>query len=95
MSVYPVSGSIRKTAPELSPLFADLAGYPPALIQVGANEILYADAEQLAQRMQQAGCCCELQCYEDMWHVFQMFPIPKAFAAIAAVPAFLLDYWKE
>lgn len=83
------------SAPELSPLFADLAGYPPALIQVGANEILYADAEQLAQRMQQAGCCCELQCYEDMWHVFQMFPIPKASAAIAAVPAFLLEYWKE
>lgn len=82
-------------APELSPLFADLTGYPPTLIQVGSNEILYSDAERLAQAMQQAGCSCELQCCEEMWHVFQMFPIPKASAAIAAVPIFLLDYWKD
>lgn len=89
------AGNTPYAVPELSPLFADLTGYPPALIQAGTNEILYSDAERLAERLTAAGCTCVFQAYEDMWHVFQMFPTKKAAAAIRAIPSFLLENWKR
>lgn len=89
------AGATPYAVPELSPLFADLTGYPPALIQVGTHEILYSDAEQLAGRLTAAGCTCVFQAYEDMWHVFQMFPTKKAAAAIRMIPSFLLENWKR
>ena len=41
--------------PQLSPLFGDFTGFPPTLIQVGSNEILYSDSATLRQRMTAAG----------------------------------------
>ena len=41
--------------PTLSPLFADLAGLPPVHIFQGGYDILAADAQVLASRLQQAG----------------------------------------
>ena len=74
----------------LSPLFGDLAGFPPTLIQVGGNELLYSDSERLAQRMQAAGVPCRLEEWTEMWHVFQMLPIKKAAEAMEHVGRFLL-----
>lgn len=76
--------------PMLSPLFGDLAGFPPTLIQVGGNELLYSDSERLAQRMQAAGVPCRLEEWTEMWHVFQMLPIKKAAEAMEHVGRFLL-----
>lgn len=78
-------------SPELSPLFGDFTGFPPTLIQVGTHEILFSDAERLQQAMEQAGCVCRLDVWEDMWHVFQMFPTRKAAAAMAEMGRFLLE----
>ena len=39
---------IERRDPLISPLFADLAGFPPLLIQVGSAETLLADATRLA-----------------------------------------------
>ncbi|MGP3919310.1 alpha/beta hydrolase [Nonomuraea sp. 10N515B] len=44
-----VAGSDR-SAPEASPIFADLTGLPPLLIQVGSSELLLDDAVRLAAR---------------------------------------------
>ena len=76
---------------DLSPLFADLAGFPPTLIQVGDHEILYSDAERLYLAMQRAGVPCRFEVSEGMWHVFQMFPIKKAAAAMENIARFLLE----
>lgn len=75
----------------LSPLFADFAGFPPALIQVGTHEILYSDSERLAERMKAAGCYCRLEVWENMWHVFQMAPAKKSAAAMESMAHFLLE----
>ena len=56
-----------------SPLDADLAGLPPILIQVGADEILLDDSRQLAARARTAGVTAECQVWDDMIHVFQWF----------------------
>ena len=58
--------------PAASPLFADLAGLPPTLIQVGTREILLSDAERLADRAAAAGGDVELELYEGLGHAFQL-----------------------
>ena len=49
------SGTAALTDPGVSPLFGDLAAFPPLLIQVGSEEILYSDAERFAQKAASAG----------------------------------------
>ena len=85
------AGGNELTSPLLSPLFGDYRGFPPTLVQVGSNEILYSDSLRLRERMQAAGVHCQLEVWEDMWHVFQMFPIRKAALAMEHIGQFLLD----
>lgn len=76
--------------PMLSPLFGNFEGFPPTLIQVGSNELLYSDSEQLRDRMRSAGVLCRMEEWKEMWHVFQMLPIKKAGEAMEHVGRFLL-----
>ena len=85
------AGGLDPSACLLSPLFADFAGFPPALIQVGTHEILYSDAERLAERMLAAGADCRLEVWENMWHDFQMYPSKTASNAIQNMAHFLLE----
>jgi epsilon-lactone hydrolase len=64
-------GSCAADHPACSPLFADLSGLPPMLIQVGSEEILLSDSLRLARRAQDAGCSVRLSRYDGMWHEFQ------------------------
>ena len=76
--------------PLASPLYADLAGLPPLLIQAGDRETVRDDAMMLAAKAKAAGVDAELGVFDGMIHVFQMFPeIPQAAEAIAAIAAFL------
>lgn len=76
--------------PLASPLFADLVGLPPMLIQVGTQEVLYDDAVALADRATRAGLEVELEIGEELIHVWQLFPItPEAIAATARIGRFL------
>ena len=75
--------------PAYFPLFADLRGLPPTLIQVGGREILRDDSTRLFQRLQQAGIPAVLQTWPEMWHVFQMFPLKTAGEAMDKVAHFL------
>ena len=84
------SGGADLSDPMLSPLFGDFAGFPPTLIQVGSNELLYSDSEQLMKRVRAAGVLCRMEEWKEMWHVFQMMPIKKAAEAMEHVGEFLL-----
>ena len=59
--------------PAISPLFADLTGLPPILVQVGSKEILLDDAQRFKEKAQQAGVDLTYKLYTGMWHNFQMF----------------------
>lgn len=85
------AGSLDPAQPELSPLLADLAGLPPTLIQVGTHEILFSDAERLAERMKAAGTECRLEVWEGMWHDFQMYPSKSAAQAMQNAAHFLIE----
>jgi acetyl esterase/lipase len=56
-----------------SPLFADLSGLAPMLIQAGSHEILLGDAVALAGRVAEHDGRVELQVWPGVPHVFQSF----------------------
>ena len=43
----------------------------------------------LAQRLQSSGCKCELVIEEGLWHVYVLFKIPEAGAALEKIKVFL------
>ena len=65
------AGGLDLADPRLSPMYADLAGLPPTLIQCGDEELFLSEASVLASRLEAAGTPVELQVYEGMWHDFQ------------------------
>jgi acetyl esterase/lipase len=54
----------------ISPVFADLTGFPPLLIQVGGNEVLLDDATRLATRAAADGVPVTLEVTPEVPHVF-------------------------
>jgi cation diffusion facilitator CzcD-associated flavoprotein CzcO/acetyl esterase/lipase len=55
----------------VSPLFADLHGLPPTLIQAGTDELLHGQAMQLEAALQAAGVETRCEVTAGRWHVFQ------------------------
>jgi len=70
--------------PLASPLYGDLAGLPPMLIQVGAPEILLDDSTRLAEWAREAGVAVELSVWENLPHVWQVSQafLPESRAAL-------------
>jgi acetyl esterase/lipase len=58
--------------PTASPIHADLTGFPPLLIQVGEREILYSDAEALANKARALGLDVTFEEWPDMVHVWHL-----------------------
>lgn len=77
----PGLGEEARRAPDISPLFADLAGLPPSLISVGSFDHLRDDSLFLAPLLACAGVDVELQVYPDSPHGFMALPtqIAKTF----------------
>jgi phosphinothricin tripeptide acetyl hydrolase len=77
--------------PLASPLYADLAGLPPLLLQVGSAEILLDDAVRAAERAREAGVEVSLRIWQDMFHVWPAFAdiLPEGRAAVDEMAAFL------
>ena len=77
--------------PLASPLYAELAGLPPLLIQVGTAEILLDDALRLADRARAAGVAVDLKVEEHLIHVWHLFSslLPEAERSLAEAGVFL------
>jgi acetyl esterase/lipase len=79
-----------RTSPLISPLYADLRGLPPLLIQVGTEEVLLDDAVRCADRAQAAGVAVTLEVVDGMFHVFQMVgALPETQAAMREIAVFV------
>ena len=84
-------GGCNPRAPLAAPLYADLQGLPPTLIQVGSAETLLDDSTRLADRTRAAGVDVRLDVWEDMIHVWQLFApmLPEGWEALAQAGEFI------
>jgi monoterpene epsilon-lactone hydrolase len=84
-------GAGDRAHPLASPLFADLTGLPPLLVQVGANEVLLDDAVRLAARAGADDVEVTLEVGPGLPHVFQLQygRLDEADAALDRAAAFL------
>ncbi|MER5540841.1 alpha/beta hydrolase fold domain-containing protein [Streptomyces mirabilis] len=88
-------GETDPATPLASPVFADLTGLAPLLIQVGSHEILLDDAVRLAARAAEHDVAVELQVWPQVPHVFQGFAalLDDADAALTSAAAFTRAHW--
>ena len=75
--------------PDISPLYADLRGLPPALFTVGTSDALLDDSLFMYSRWIAAGNRAELAVYPGGAHGFTAFPFTLAKEANARIDAFL------
>ena len=90
------AGKNPSTNPLISPLYADLAGLPPILIQVGSDEILISDATRFAEKAQNSEVDVSLEIWDEMFHVFQLISfLPETKEALAQITNFTAQNIKE
>ena len=89
-----VAGAMAED-PRISPIFGDLAGLPPLLIQVRSHEILLSDALRLAVRAARDDVAVTLEVTPGVPHVFQGFAamLDEGDAALARASAFLDEHF--
>ena len=75
--------------PDISPLYADLTGLPPALFSIGTRDCLLDDSLFMSARWQAAGNEADLAVYPGGAHVFQAFPLALAEESLARMDQFL------
>lgn len=80
--------------PLISPVYADLSGLPPLLIQVGTHEILLDDSKKLAEKAKQDGVEVTLEVWEKMLHVWHFFAdyMPESRKAIRGIADFIEEF---
>jgi acetyl esterase/lipase len=69
---YLPEGTDRKD-PRVSPLYADLKGFPPTLVQVGSNETLLADSVRFAGAAAMADVAITLEAWPSMIHAWPLW----------------------
>ncbi len=77
--------------PLASPIFADLEGLPPILIQVGSNEVLLDDAVRLNKALKKAGGDVNLEVWDGQMHVWHLMSaiVPEGKHAINVIGTFV------
>ena len=84
-------GGADPRAPLAAPLYADLHGLPPILIQVGDAEVLLDDSTRLAGIAREAGVEVQMDVWDDMIHVWHVFApiLPEGKQAISQAGEFI------
>jgi monoterpene epsilon-lactone hydrolase len=90
---YLPAGFERKD-PRVSPLYSDLKGLPPTLIQVGSDETLLDDAVRLAAAAGAADVAVTLQIWPHMIHAWALWNarLEAGRRALASVGAFIRSH---
>jgi monoterpene epsilon-lactone hydrolase len=77
--------------PLMSPLYGDLAGLPPLLLQCGSEEMLRDDSVRLAEKGKAAGVEVTFEEWDEMVHVWHLFAdrLADARKALARIGEFV------
>ena len=78
-------------SPEASPIYGDLTGLPPILIQVSSYEVLLDDSLRLQRAAILADVKVHLRAYQELPHVWQLYAgvLDEGEEALAEAGAFL------
>jgi acetyl esterase/lipase len=90
-------GDADPTHPYLSPVYADLSGLPPLLIQASSTEVLLDDARRVAERARAAGVAVQCEIWPSMPHVWQLWTpfVPEAKRALERAARFVRAHARE
>jgi len=80
-----------RTNPDVSPLYGDLRGLPPALLIVGTLDILLEDSLAMAARLSAAGNEVDLRVFPESPHGFTSSPTAMATAALNGIESWLAN----
>jgi acetyl esterase/lipase len=85
---------INREDPRVSPLYADLAGFPPILIQVGSAETLLDDATRFAAVAGSADVHVTLEIWPNMIHAWHLWNarLQPGRRALASAGAFIREH---
>ncbi len=82
--------------PEVAPLYADLQGLPPLLVQVGTAEIILEQVLAFAEKACAEKVMVCLKTYREMFHGFQLYHhLPGSSACISDVATFLEEIFSS
>ena len=86
-----VPSGIARNDPRISPLFSDLRGFPPVLVQVGSHETLLDDATRFAAALGAADVDVTLEVWPEMIHAWPLWNahLEPGRRALASAGAFL------
>ena len=79
----------QRCHPDISPLFAELSGMPPAIFTVGTQDALLDDTLFMEARWRAAGNATELHVWPEAPHGFMAMPMTVADVALSAEYDFL------
>ena len=84
-------GEADAETPLASPLYADYAGLPPLILQVGDHEVLLSDTTRVAERARAAGVEVTEEVWDEMFHVWHAFApmLPEGQQAIDRIGEFI------
>ncbi|WP_116139284.1 alpha/beta hydrolase [Trinickia diaoshuihuensis] len=90
-------GDADPTHPYLSPLYADLSGLPPLMIQASSTEVLLDDTRRVAERARAAGVSVHCEIWPNMPHVWQLWTpfVPEAKQALERATQFVRTHARE
>jgi len=72
------AGSLPMDDPAVSPLFGEMKNLPSTVILIGTDDCLLPDARLLRDKLHREGVDTEYWEYENMMHVWPLFPMPEA-----------------
>lgn len=87
-----------RSDPLVSPIFGDMTGLPPMLLQVASEEMLLGEVIALADKAEKSGVEVKLEIWEGLWHVWQALNelVPESRAAQAGIGRFIREHiWPE
>jgi acetyl esterase/lipase len=89
-----VPAGMDRRDPRVSPLYSDLSGFPPTLVQVGAAETLLDDAVRFARAAGAANVATTLEIWPDMIHAWPLWNarLEAGRRALAQAGAFMRRY---
>ena len=87
------AGKEAITNPLISPMYGELTGFGPMLVQASTSEVLYDDARRLVEHAERDKVQVDFQEWEGLMHWWHLFwqVVPEANEAIDKIVAFMKE----